>query len=59
MFSAITKSAPTNHVFKILQPHHFIDTSTNPDDGHMCNCIRQNEINVANEPLKFEKFKTS
>ena len=29
--------------------------STNPDGGHTSNCIRLNEINVANEPLKVEK----
>ena len=40
--------------YKILQPHHFINTSINPDSGHTSNYTRQNEVNVANEHLKVE-----
>ena len=36
---------------EISQPQHCINT----DGGHMSNYIRQNEVNVANEPLKVEK----
>ena len=36
----------------MLQQQHFINTSTNPEGCHMSNFIRQNEVNVANEPLK-------
>ena len=54
-FPAITKTNPANHVPEILQPHHFINASSNPDGGHMSNYIRQNEVNMANEPLKVEQ----
>ena len=39
----------------MLQPHHFINTSTNPDGGHMSNYIRQIKVNMANEHLKAEQ----
>ena len=39
----------------MLQPQHVINTSTNPESCHMSNFIRQNEGNLANEPLKVEK----
>ena len=54
-FPAITKSTPANHVAEILQLQHSINTSTNPVGCHMSNFIRQNEVNMANEPLKVEK----
>ena len=54
-FPAITKTNPANHLSKILQPHHFINTSTDPDGGHMSNCIRQIKVNMANELLKVEQ----
>ena len=41
--------------YKILQPHSFINTSTNPDGSHMYNYIRQIEVNMADEPLKVEQ----
>ena len=50
-FPLLTKFTPTNHYLNILQ-HHFTSTSTNQEDCHMSNFIHQNEINVANEPLK-------
>ena len=50
--TAITKSTPTNYVAEILQKQHFINTSTNPECCHMSNFIGQNEVNMANEPLK-------
>ena len=40
---------------KILQLQHSINTSTNPEGCHMSHFIRQNEVNMANEPLKVEK----
>ena len=40
---------------EILQQQHFINTSTNPEGCHMSNFICQNEVNMANEPLKVEK----
>ena len=40
---------------ELLQPQHSINTSTNPEGCHMSNFIRQNEVHMANEPLKFEK----
>ena len=52
---AITKITPTNHVSKILQQQHFIITSTNPEGCHMANYIPQNEVNMADEPLKVEQ----
>ena len=54
-FPAITKTTPANHVPEILQPKHSINTSTNPEGCHMSNLIRQNEVNMANEPHKVEK----
>ena len=54
-FPAITKTTPANHVPEILQPHSFINTSTNPDGSHMYNYIRQIEVDIANEPLKVEQ----
>ena len=54
-FPAITKTNPANHVPEILQPHNFINTSTNPDGGHMSNYIREIKVNMANEPLKAEQ----
>ena len=54
-FPAITKTNPANHVPEILQPHHFINTATNPDGVHMSNYIRQIKVNVANEPIKAEQ----
>ena len=53
-FPAITKTTPANHVTEILQPHSFINTSTNPDGSHMHNYIRQIEVNIANEPPAFQ-----
>ena len=55
MFPAVTKTTPANYVSEILQPQHSIITSTNPEGCHMSNFIRQNEVNMANEPLKVEK----
>ena len=52
---ANTKNNPANHVPKLLQPHLFINTSTNPDGGHMTIYIRQIKVNMANEPLKVEQ----
>ena len=54
-FPAITKTTPANHVSAILQPQHFISTSTNPECCHMSNFIFQNDINTANELFKFEQ----
>ena len=54
-FPAITKTIPANHVPEILQPHSFINTSTNPDGSHMYNYIRQIKVNIANESLKVEQ----
>ena len=51
----MTKTNPANHLLKILQPHHFINTSTNPGGGHMSNYVRQIKVNMANEPLKVEQ----
>ena len=51
----ITKTTPANHFSEILQPQHSINTSNNPEGCHMSNFIRQNEVNLANEPLKVEK----
>ena len=34
---------------------HFINTSPNPEGCHMSNFIRQNEVNMANEPLKVQQ----
>ena len=39
----------------MLQQQHFINTSTNPKSCHMSNFIRQNEDNMANEPLKVQQ----
>ena len=50
----MTKTTPANHVPKILPKQHFINTSNNPD-GHMSNFIRQNEVNLVDEPLKVEQ----
>ena len=33
----------------------FINTSTNPDGCHMSNFIGQNEVSMANEPLKVQQ----
>ena len=33
---------------------HVINTTTNPEGCHMSNFIRQNEVNMANEPLKVQ-----
>ena len=52
---AVTKTTPANHVPGILQPHSFINTSTNPDGSHMYNYIRQIEVNMADEPLKVKQ----
>ena len=53
--TAITKNTPTNYVTEILQKQLFINTSTNPDGCHMSNFIGQNEVNMANEPLKVQQ----
>ena len=53
--TAITKNTPTNYVAEILQKQLFINTSTNPDGCHMSNFIGQNEVNMANEPLKVQQ----
>ena len=50
--TATTKDTPTNYVTEILQKQHFINTSTNAEGCHMSNFIGQNEVNMANEPLK-------
>ena len=55
MFPAITKTNLANHVSEILQPHLFINTSTNPDGGHMSHYIRQIKVNMANDHLKAEQ----
>ena len=39
----------------MLQQQHLINTSTNPEGCHMSNFIRQNEVNIANEPLKVQQ----
>ena len=54
-FPVITKTTPANHVPKILQQQHFINTSTNPDGCHMSNFIRQNSVNMAHKPLQVEQ----
>ena len=51
----MTNTTPANHVPKILQKQHFVNTSNNPDGGHMSNFSRQNEVNLADEPLKVEQ----
>ena len=38
-----------------LQPHSFINTSTNPDGSHMYKYIRQIGVNIAYEPLIVEQ----
>ena len=53
--TAITTNTPTNYVAEILQKQFFINTSTNPDGCHMSNFIGQNEVNMANEPLKVQQ----
>ena len=53
--AAITKNTPTNYVAEILQKQFFINTSTNPDGCPMSNFISQNEVNMANEPLKVQQ----
>ena len=55
MFPTITKTIPSNHVPEILQPEHFINTSTTSDGGHMSNSTRRVEVNMANEPLKVKQ----
>ena len=40
---------------EILQQQHFINTSATPEGCHMSNFICQNEVNMANEPLKVEQ----
>ena len=52
--SAITTTTPANHIPKILEQQHFINThvSTNPNGRHMSNFFRQNEVSMANELLK-------
>ena len=35
--------------------YNHINTSTNPDGGHMSNYIRQIKVKVATEPLEVEK----
>ena len=55
MLTAISKNTPTNFVAEILQQQHFANTSTNPEGCHMSNFTCQNEVNMANEPLKVEK----
>ena len=39
----------------MLQQQHCISTSTNPGGHHMSNSIRQNEVKMANEPLKIQQ----
>ena len=39
----------------MLQPQHFINASTNPEGCHLSNFIRQNEVIMANEPLKVQQ----
>ena len=46
----MTNTTPANHVPKILQKQHSVNTG-----GHMSNFIRQNEVNLADEPLKVEQ----
>ena len=54
---AITRTTPANHVPEILQQQHFGNTSTSPADcRHMSNFIRQNEVNMINEPLKVQQL---
>ena len=55
-FPAITKPTLANLVPEILRPPHSINTSTNPEGCRMPNFIRQNEVNMANKPLKVEKL---
>ena len=50
----MTKTTSATHLHEILQQQLFINLSTNPDSRHMFNFIRQNEINMANEPVKVE-----
>ena len=42
-------------MFPNITTNVFINTSTNTDGGHMSNYIRQNKVNMADEPLKVEK----
>ena len=49
------RTIPAIYLSEILQPQHSINTSTNPEGCHMSNFIRQNEVNMANEPLKVDK----
>ena len=49
MFPAFTKTTPANRVPELLQPRHFINTSTNPDGSHMSNYIPQIEVNMASQ----------
>ena len=51
----VHRVTPTNYVAEILQKRHFINTLTNPKGCHMSNFICQNDVNMANEPLKVEQ----
>ena len=51
----ITKITPTNHVPELSQQQRFINTYSNPEGCQMSNFIRQNEVKMANEPLKVQQ----
>ena len=57
MFSTrlLLEVIPSNYVPGMLQQMHFINTYTNPDSGHKSKFIRQNEMNMANEPFKVQQ----
>ena len=50
--TTMTKNTSINYVVEILQKQYVIKTSINPEGCHMSNFIGQNEVNMANEPLK-------
>ena len=52
---ALTKITPTNLFPEKLPQQHFTNTYTDPEGCHMSNFIRQNELNIANEPLKVQQ----
>ena len=55
MLTAITKNTSSNYVVEILSQQHYIKTLTNPEGCHVSNFICQNEVNMANEPLKVQQ----
>ena len=51
----MTKTTPATHVPEILQQNLFINIFTKPEGGYMSNFMRQNDVNMSNEPLEFEQ----